>query len=183
MEKTDNPPPGNATWMLRYFTSTQESPSSIMKSPSSMRWRIKKEPCFNTQSVKYDLPNAAFSHIYRNSKGQRIDIPKELHVDLDLLNDIRDRDPRLCNPHHLVHGCTKGDCFYDHDSVLSDREFEALIYLSRRQRCLYGSACTLQKCIKGHMCLNGKNCKHGNDCRFADLHGIDTAVATKVMGS
>jgi hypothetical protein len=41
VERTDNPPPKNATWMLRYFTSTQESPSSIMKSPSSMLWRTK----------------------------------------------------------------------------------------------------------------------------------------------
>jgi hypothetical protein len=31
VERTDHPPPKNATWMLRYFTSTQESPSSIMK--------------------------------------------------------------------------------------------------------------------------------------------------------
>lgn len=180
VERTDNPPPKNATWMLRYFTSSQESPSSIMKSPSSMLWRTKTDLGFYTPDVNYNLPTgrAALNRIYQNTKGQRIDIPKELHVNPGLINEIRDREPRLCNSHHLVRGCTKGFCSYDHNSVLSDREFEALMYLSRCQLCPQGSACTFEKCIKGHMCPNGKNCRHGNDCRWADLHGIDTAVAT-----
>ena len=79
VERTNNPPPKNATWMLRYFTSTQESPSSIMKSPSSMHWRTKKDVCFYTPGVNYTLPTgrAALNHIYQNSKDNESTFPRK----------------------------------------------------------------------------------------------------------
>jgi len=115
------------------------------------------------------------SRIALNDKWQRIDIPKELHVNLALVNELRKRSPRLCNSHHLLGGCTDRACPYDHSSMLTNHEFEALLYLSRGQRCPKGSDC-IDTCFKGHMCPNGRNCRHGNDCRFADMHGIDTTV-------
>lgn len=194
VERTDNPPPKNATWMLRFFTSTEESPSSIMRNPSSMLWRTRRDPGFykpnpaasqSTGHASTDQPTdrAVSDYISQNFEGLRIDMPTELHVNPTLINALRDREPRFCNAHHLVRGCTNPYCSYDHDSVLNEREFEALLCLSRSQRCPQGSACTWVKCTKGHMCPNGRNCKFGNSCKFADLHGIDTEVAREVMES
>lgn len=120
--------------------------------------------------------------IFQNSEGRRIDFPTELHVNPILAHSMRDRKQRFCNAHHLVRGCFQASCPYDHDTELSEREFEALLYLSRGQRCPQDSDCTSPKCTKGHMCPNGTNCRFGVDCKFADLHGIDTTITKEVMG-
>ena len=172
--------------MLRYFTSPDESPSTVMRKPASMLWRTKRDSDFYKQTARASTPPVRTipDRVYQNSKGQRIDVPKQLHVNPALLFEIRDRHPRLCNAHHLFRSCTKGDyCPYDHHSKLTDRELEALVFISRSQVCPQGSACTFGKCTKGHMCLNGDSCKHGNSCRFGDLHDIDTEIATEVTAS
>lgn len=119
--------------------------------------------------------------IFQNSKGQRIDVPTELHPDPAAINSVRDRDPRFCNAHHLLRACFQSYCPYDHDTELTKREFEALLSVSRGQRCPQGSACKVAKCTKGHMCPNGPNCRFGSGCKYADLHGMDTEIVQWIM--
>lgn len=190
--------------MLRYFASGQ-SPSAVMRSASAKLWRTRVDldvPIPDPSDVSTpitgtsDTPNPISSPnrntsitptndrespscIFQNRRGQRIDVPKELHVAPVLFNELKRRNPRLCNSHHLLGSCTNIFCPYDHNSILSDHEFGALLSLSRSQRCPQGSACT-DPCFKGHMCPNGRSCRHGNDCRFSDLHGIDTAIVTEL---
>ena len=64
VERTNNPPPKNATWMLRFFNSTDESPSSIMKDPSSAIWRTKEDSGLQTRWVTTQHPSAC-KDLYR----------------------------------------------------------------------------------------------------------------------
>lgn len=178
VERTDNPPPKNATWMLHHFPPGQ-SPSSVMRSFSARSWRTKKETLSSMDTSPSTEPHR-YSFVFQNSKGQRVDVPQELDVSLGLINELRNRKPRLCNTFYLKGSCNMEACPYDHTTALSNRELEALMCLSRSVRCPQGSACADTKCTKGHMCANGRKCKHGNDCRFADFHGMDTEVATQL---
>ena len=163
-----------------------------MRNPSSKLWRTKVDLGLSTTDAAINHPldapltktvsHEATYYISQNAKGQRIDVPNSFNVHPALLNELRNRNPRLCNYHHLLRDCNDRFCPYDHNSTLTAREFEALTYLSRSQRCPQGSAC-VERCIKGHMCPSGRNCRHGTACRHADLHDIDTAVATKIMVS
>ena len=47
MERTDSVPPGNATWLLRYFSSGM-SPSAVLKDASAAAWRTKGEESWAT---------------------------------------------------------------------------------------------------------------------------------------
>ena len=216
VERTDNPPPGNATWMLRYFN-RQESPSAIMQSHSSQFWRttidldltlnfrtsdadVPHRHVFNQSEPMVKLPpnlldkiNAGsqpcpFSKgrqgprgVYQNPQGQRVDVPNQLNLNPHMAKELRQRKVRLCNAHHLLDSCPNGNCPYDHESVLTDDEFEALLCLSRSVRCPFGSACT-HVCCKGHMCPYGRKCRYGYDCKFSDLHDIDTTVSERLTG-
>lgn len=179
VEQTNNPPPGNATWMLHNFTSTDEAPSAIMKNPASAVWRTKRDiasvgPSLSVkQASLYGVPPEG---IYYNHDEQRIDVPIDLSTRSRLANELRDWEPRLCNTHHLVRHCLRSDCPYDHDSVLSIPEVEALAYLSRCQPCPYGLDCDTMYCTKGHTCPNGSHCSRGKSCRFAKVHGVDTST-------
>lgn len=117
-------------------------------------------------------------YVYQNSKGQRVDMPDELSLNPPLIYELRHRQQRLCNAHHLLRDCPNENCPYDHLSVLTDDEFEALLCLSRSVRCTSGSICD-QVCFKGHMCPYGRKCKYGSDCKFVDLHDIDTSQLTR----
>lgn len=119
--------------------------------------------------------------VFLNSAGQRVDIPSDLNYDKDLVNYLKDREQRFCNAHHLRRDCCQASCPYDHDTEMTDGEFEALQWLARSQRCPQASDCTSARCTRGHLCPNGKSCPFGNRCKFADLHGIDTVVAEEVM--
>ena len=178
VERTNNFPPLNATWMLHHFTSTDQAPSAILRDPASAIWRTICDNDSARPSVRLkqtsvrEVPN----RIYRNKDGQRIDIPVDLSTRSRIANELRDREPRLCNTYHLVRQCFRPNCPYDHDSVLSDSEHEALMYLSRCQPCPNGSGCTMIDCTRGHMCPNGSHCSRGSSCRFAKLHSIDTSI-------
>lgn len=170
--------------MLQYFTSTEESPASVMRSQSSKVWRTKVE-IHSPLSGATIIEAPGREHlgcIFQNSEGQRVDVPNEISAHPGLIAELRERKPRLCNYHHLIRDCSYDFCTYDHKSSLTYRQLEALMYLCRGQRCPQGSAC-VDRCFKGHMCPNGRNCRHSNDCKFADLHGIDTGIATKFMVS
>ena len=184
VERTDNPPPKNATWMFRHFKSTRESPSAIMKNPSSMTWRTKTRRDFHTPDLKLSFntipaDRASLYNLNQNSAGQRVDLPNKLFVNRTLLRKLKDHEPRLCNAHHLIASCRNESCAYDHDTVLSDDEFEALMYLSRCQVCPKGSACTTEKCIRGHLCPDGDDCKYGRLCKWYKFHGVDTTIVAR----
>ena len=120
--------------------------------------------------------------IFLNSEGRRIDVPTELHAIPSLISFIRGRKTRFCNAHHLIGACHQPYCPFDHDTELTERELEALLSVSRGQRCPQGSFCEVATCTKGHMCPNGQNCKFGSGCKFADLHGMDTVIAREIWG-
>ena len=156
-----------------------------MKSPAAALWRTKRDssPPETSQSPEPRVVPKVPHGISRNRHGQRVDIPTELHVSPAVADQIRDRKPRLCNKHHLLGECNKAECTYDHVSELSNRELEALMYLSRCQPCPHGSACTSARCTRGHMCPNGRPCTWGKACNFAKLHGIDTEVVEDIVSS
>lgn len=120
--------------------------------------------------------------VYQNFRGQRVDVPDELNPNPPLTSELRDREQRLCNAHHLLRSCPNENCPYDHISVLADDEFESLLCLSKSVRCPSGSACT-GVCFKGHMCPYGRKCGYGDDCKFTDLDDIDTTIANRLIGS
>jgi len=177
VDQTNNPPPKNATWMFPNFNPKPALPPPNMKGSSSVPSQTRSHRASDAASNPMPA-HLTPGTILRNAQDQRIDIPEQLNINLDLVNELRNRQPRLCNSHYLVRGCTNESCPFDHSSTLSDDEFEALLYLSRSQRCPQGSSCTHAHCIKGHMCPNGSNCRHGNRCRFASFHGIDTDICT-----
>lgn len=192
---TDNPPPKNATWMLRYFSDGQ-SPSAVVQSapwrtqvdkdwqpsqpkePREAPSLISTAPMLRVSASKSQvdrLPDFVMSTpVLRNAAGQRIDLPLDLKADDRMINSLRRRNPRLCNLHHLKRACPNRDCDYDHGTQLTTEEFEALLYLSRSQPCPFGTTCDNPNCTKGHMCPSGKRCTFGDRCRFPGTHNIDT---------
>jgi hypothetical protein len=164
--------------MLRFVNNKHESPSSVMRTNSQTRNDSGSVYASTHDTTSRPTPD----RVFQNSEGQRIDIPTELHVNPSLAHSMRDRRQRFCNAHYLLRDCFQASCQYDHDTELSEREFEALLYLSRSQRCPQDSNCTSSKCTRGHMCPNGTTCRFGDECKFANLHGIDTIVAKEVMG-
>ena len=180
VERTNKHPPKNATWMLQHFTSTDEAPSAVMRNPASAAWRIKQDngsagpgPAVHAKQPSFREPPTGF---WRNSHGQRIDLPLVLSPSMKVANELKVREPRLCNTHHLVRQCFRPNCPYDHDPVLSEPELQALMYLSRCQPCPYGSECTMADCTRGHICPNGSHCPRGSTCRFAKVHGINIST-------
>ena len=182
MEHTDNPPPKNATWMLRYFTG-QGSPSAVMRRDSSHLWRTNVE--VDSGSTSLNTTNDQLSNfkdpggIYQNAAGQRIDVPQEYNLNPALIAGLKSRRNRLCHTHYFHGTCVRRNCPYDHNSILTDPELDALRYISRSQRCPNNSNC-VHNCLKGHMCPNSRYCRHGNECRFAGLHDIDTTIIRRL---
>lgn len=43
--------------------------------------------------------------VYQNFRGQRVDVPDELNPNPPLTSELRDREQRLCNAHHLLRSC------------------------------------------------------------------------------
>ncbi|EXJ70670.1 uncharacterized protein A1O5_05660 [Cladophialophora psammophila CBS 110553] len=166
VERTGNPPPLNATWMLARPPPRQGLLPSNIEGLSS-----------NTVAYADQPPIPQLGAVYQNAEGRRIDVPVQLEADPALLSKLRERQPRLCNAHYLLaSGCTNETCSYDHTATLTDDETRALLYLSRCQLCPQGSWCTSKTCVKGHICPNGRKCKHGSNCRFAPVHYIDTTI-------
>ncbi|EPE33630.1 hypothetical protein GLAREA_06643 [Glarea lozoyensis ATCC 20868] len=86
-----------------------------------------------------------------DSTGKRVDRP--LSVDENLLKAMRKHD--FCHWHYLRADCVK-PCVRRHDyrRPVSDKEFDAIWYLSRFGKCnkmrRMGGNCTDDKCIFGH---------------------------------
>lgn len=209
VHQTGNPPPKNATWMMRFVNNRHdnghENSSSSMEADKPVRsnsgsvhasihestqhgansWSAARSiTTHSSDHPHFSQPNdrAVPDRIFVNSAGQRIDVPAELIVDKNLVTSFRDREKRFCNAYHLLRECYSAACPYDHDTEMTDAQFEALQWLARSQRCPRDSDCTSTRCTRGHMCPNGRGCTFGTRCTFADLHGIDTVVAGEIMG-
>lgn len=174
MERTGNPPPRNATWLRQYFPPRTEMLAPLVRKSPTRHLAVDDDD-LTSGTLTPDF-KAQAHQVYRNARGQRVDLPKTWNLHPPVINGVRDRERRLCNAYYLVGNCTKIPCPYDHDSVLDDDIWIALLYVSRSQPCPEDSYCNLAPCIKGHMCPNGRICKYGNNCRFAHLHGMDTTV-------
>jgi hypothetical protein len=201
VHRTGNPPPKNATWMMRFVNNRHESSSPSIEarnntgsahaafheptSHGASSWSATRTTArrpSTTTSTNQPTARTVRDRIFLNSAGQRIDIPTELTYDKTIVTNLRDREQRFCNVHHLLGECYQAACPYDHDTELTDAQFEALQWLARSQRCPRDSDCTSTRCTRGHMCPNGTGCTFGTRCTFADLHGIDTVVVAEVMG-
>lgn len=193
--ETDNPPPKNATWILRYFVMDKRPPAEIM-----LELRAGRRPVQSVDSSSILTPDASdalqletyrpsesrygnwllrsIQTVHLNDKGERVDYPTKLNPDRHFINKLRDRQPRLCNHHYLLPFCATRDCPYEHDHSISNQELEALAYLSRGQPCPASTYCQDNCCVRGHMCPDGRNCWYGSRCKFVDTHDMDTKPAS-----
>ena len=117
-----------------------------------------ENPAFTTSSGR----QTATEHVMRNQDGKRIDP----HIDIadDMLIQLKNRRPKLCNNFHLLDTCLYGhSCQYAH-GFLNDFEKAALREIAREQPCRYGALCADPTCYAGHRCLRKGRC--GEACRF-----------------
>ena len=193
-EEHDQAPPKNATWMLKHFTSGT-SPAKVLRSRTAPSWRTRPEPKASADTSETSSspiltpstttsdhsisksPKRLFSkQVHLNRLDQRIDISSVLTPDRTIVWILESRSQKLCNAHYLLGCCPVNDCPFDETSTLSDKEYHALLYLARSQRCSKGSECRSVFCFKGHMCSHGSACPYDKKCRFVDKHDIDIKV-------
>ncbi|KAK5269787.1 hypothetical protein LTR96_005485 [Exophiala xenobiotica] len=116
------------------------------------------------------------SPIALNKLDQRIDLklPRPSLEDQERF-DIRSRNRRLCNDHHMRSNCNKADCPYDHEPIV-DGVYLALRLKARKIPCSIGPNCRRHDCYGSHHCPNVSHssaCGKPN-CTFEarGMHGV-----------
>ncbi|KIW12646.1 hypothetical protein PV08_09924 [Exophiala spinifera] len=120
-----------------------------------------------------------------NKFEQRIDLklPKPSLEDQELC-DIRTRNRKLCNEHHLRSNCKDPNCKYDHESIV-DGVYLALRIKARKIACSVGPGCRRHDCYASHHCPNvshSSTCGRPN-CYFASrgMHAVtDLEIARMI---
>ncbi|KAG9792306.1 hypothetical protein ABEF93_008591 [Exophiala dermatitidis] len=107
-----------------------------------------------TKPEPYPNARPIWSPIALNYLDQRIDLklPRPSPGDQELF-DLRSRNRRLCNEHHLRLSCNNTSCPYDHEPI-SDGVYLALRHKARTLPCSIGPGCRRHDCFGSHHCLN-----------------------------
>lgn len=92
-----------------------------------------------------------------NQYDQRIDLklPRPSPADTKAF-EVRSRNRRLCNEHHLRLNCNNPLCPYNHEPI-SDGVYLALRHTARTLPCSIGPNCRRHDCFGGHHCANVSN--------------------------
>jgi len=158
----------------------QTSPQAIPEPRAASRASCSVAPAFTKKIPSMPEPHPerrpVCSPIALNKLDQRIDLklPKPSLEDQERF-DIRSRNRKLCNEHHLRSNCNKPGCTYDHESIV-DGVYLALRIKARKIPCSIGPNCRRHDCFGSHHCPNVSHssaCGRPN-CPFEarGMHGV-----------
>lgn len=158
----------------------QTSPQAIPEPRAASRASSSVAPAFTKKIPSMPEPHPerrpVCSPIALNKLDQRIDLklPKPSLEDQERF-DIRSRNRKLCNEHHLRSNCNKPRCTYDHESIV-DGVYLALRIKARKIPCSIGPNCRRHDCFGSHHCPNVSHssaCGRPN-CPFEarGMHGV-----------
>ncbi|KAM0746006.1 hypothetical protein T439DRAFT_384470 [Meredithblackwellia eburnea MCA 4105] len=95
---------------------------------------------------------------------------KKFTKQIDPKKSLSKQNPPPCNLHYLSNdGCSRSDCKYSHDYILTQKQLGQLKADAKKSPCmdlLFGRPCENENCLSGHECPWGSECRYGNECRF-----------------